>query len=151
MVVLPSLPFHRILIYKYIHLCFSLSVHYVFIIVSLFGISIECIIIMKPTVKSWNPHRIEPQNFTVWYHSPVSKLFSCTNLSKNTVLDPLHSFINEMTFQAPPNQFAQPIQPKLLLMYWYALIFLAAFLKITDLFIVLMPQINVLILCFYFL
>ena len=94
---------------------------------------------------------IEPQNFTVWYHSPVSKLFSCTNLLKNTVLDPLHSFINEMTFQAPPNQFAQPIQPKLLLMHWYALIFLAAFLKITDLFIVLMPQINVLILCFYFL
>ena len=70
---------------------------------------------------------------------------------KNTVFDPLHSFINEMTFPAPPNQFAQPIQPKLLLMHWYALIFLAAFLKITDLFIVLMPQINVLILCFYFL
>ena len=70
---------------------------------------------------------------------------------KNTVFDPLHSFINEMTFPAPPNQFAQPIQPKLLLMHWYALIFLAAFLKITDLFIVLMPQINVIILCFYFL
>ena len=78
-------------------------------------------------------------------------IFMYKFVKKNTVLDPLHSFINEMTFQAPPNQFAQPIQPKLLLMHWYALIFLAAFLKITDLFIVLMPQINVLILCFYFL
>ena len=74
---MPILPFHRILIYKYIHLCFSLSVHYVFIIVSLFVIWIECIIILKPPVES-----IESQNFTVWYHSPVSKLFSCTNLSK---------------------------------------------------------------------
>ena len=142
--MLPILPFHRILIYKHIHLRFSLFVHYVFIFISLFFIRIEWITILKLPVN-------RATEVTVWYHFPVSKLIPCTNLSKNTALDPLHSFINEVTFQAPPNQFAQPVQPKLPLMHWHALIFLAAFLKITDLFIVLMPQINILVLCFYFL